>query len=120
MTYLNDFLEVKDHQKDEMRLLRQFIKGSFEELTCFLLPHPGNFIFLSINNSEIRYAFSFSIQNLFKNSPHKKTFDFLKKNPSNMKYFFFKKEEGRGGLVSKTSLFQHHWFCQSLVLSNSH
>ena len=40
-SYLNNFLEVKSHQKDELKSVRQFIKESFEKLTCSLLPHPG-------------------------------------------------------------------------------
>jgi len=41
MSYLDAFLEIKPHQKEELKSVRQFIKTSFEELKCSLLPHPG-------------------------------------------------------------------------------
>lgn len=56
MTYLDAFLEIKPHQREELKSVRQFIKASFEELTCFLLPHPGNFlkiIFILISKNVI-------------------------------------------------------------------
>ncbi|KAG5668478.1 hypothetical protein PVAND_016417 [Polypedilum vanderplanki] len=39
--YMNVFLKIKSDQKEELRSVRQFIKSSFEDLSCFLLPHPG-------------------------------------------------------------------------------
>ena len=40
-SYLDDFLKVKNGQKEELKSVRQFIHNSFEELCCALFPHPG-------------------------------------------------------------------------------
>ncbi|KAL7014862.1 hypothetical protein ACKWTF_016156 [Chironomus riparius] len=52
-TYLNTFLEIKPHQKDELKSVRQFIKESFEELTCSLLPHPGDRVIGNKKNQQM-------------------------------------------------------------------
>ena len=41
MHYLNSILETKPNQNDELKSIRQFIKESFNDLCCFLLPDPG-------------------------------------------------------------------------------
>lgn len=40
--YLKEVLTIKNARKDELKTVRQFINSSFEELDCYLLPHPGN------------------------------------------------------------------------------
>ncbi|KAL7015611.1 hypothetical protein ACKWTF_016546 [Chironomus riparius] len=40
-SYLEDFLKLKNGQKEELKSVRQFIHNSFEELCCALFPHPG-------------------------------------------------------------------------------
>ncbi|XP_070508817.1 atlastin-2-like isoform X2 [Chironomus tepperi] len=40
-SYLEDFLKIKDGQKEELKSVRQFIHNSFDKLSCALFPHPG-------------------------------------------------------------------------------
>ncbi|KAL7014868.1 hypothetical protein ACKWTF_016157 [Chironomus riparius] len=42
MQYLNSILETKQNQNDELKSIRQFIKESFSDLSCFLHPDPGD------------------------------------------------------------------------------
>lgn len=39
--YLNRYLSVKDGQDPDLRSVREFIRSSFENLDCFLMPSPG-------------------------------------------------------------------------------
>ncbi|KAK8782690.1 hypothetical protein V5799_015968 [Amblyomma americanum] len=39
--YMEKRLEVCDEQPEELRNLRRDIRSSFEEIACFLMPHPG-------------------------------------------------------------------------------
>ena len=34
-------LQVKDEQHEELKQVRVYIHSSFEEVKCFLMPHPG-------------------------------------------------------------------------------
>ena len=38
---LNTVMKVEDDQRPELKSLRQYIFGSFEKISCFLMPHPG-------------------------------------------------------------------------------
>lgn len=40
-TYLNECLEANQNQSSELRRVRNHINNSFEEINCFLMPHPG-------------------------------------------------------------------------------
>lgn len=40
-TFLNECLEVNPVQSPELRSVRNHINNSFEEINCFLMPHPG-------------------------------------------------------------------------------
>ncbi|XP_070497483.1 atlastin-like isoform X1 [Chironomus tepperi] len=42
--YLRSFLEIHEDQKEALKSVREFIHTSFEELNCFLLPHPGKIV----------------------------------------------------------------------------
>lgn len=42
-TYLDEILEVKEDQHADLSVVREYIKSSFETLTCFLMPPPGNY-----------------------------------------------------------------------------
>lgn len=39
--FIQEQLQASDEQPTELRNLRQRIKSCFEEITCFLMPHPG-------------------------------------------------------------------------------
>ncbi|KAL7017428.1 hypothetical protein ACKWTF_010373 [Chironomus riparius] len=39
--YLNRFLEIKDHQSKELQSVRRYIKSSFKNINCVLMPYPG-------------------------------------------------------------------------------
>ncbi|CAO1390923.1 unnamed protein product [Diamesa tonsa] len=39
--YLNKLLEVNDHQKPELKFVRNYLRSAFESINCFLMPHPG-------------------------------------------------------------------------------
>ncbi|XP_065889573.1 atlastin-3-like isoform X2 [Dysidea avara] len=39
--YLNYVLQVSESQHQELRTVRTYIRRCFEEVKCFLLPHPG-------------------------------------------------------------------------------
>jgi hypothetical protein len=39
---METFLKIEQTQKEELKSVRRFIKDSFEELSCSLLPHPGS------------------------------------------------------------------------------
>lgn len=40
-TYLSSFLEIHDHQTRELQSVRRYIRSSFDEIGCFLMPYPG-------------------------------------------------------------------------------
>lgn len=40
--YLAEVLKIAPNQKEELRTVRKFINSSFEEISCALLPYPGN------------------------------------------------------------------------------
>jgi hypothetical protein len=46
MDYLDSILETEPIQNEELKSVRKFIRGSFDELGCCLLPHPGKLIIL--------------------------------------------------------------------------
>ncbi|XP_070497858.1 atlastin-like [Chironomus tepperi] len=39
--YLNRFLEIQDYQSKELQSVRRYIKSSFKNINCFLMPYPG-------------------------------------------------------------------------------
>ncbi|XP_070508821.1 atlastin-like [Chironomus tepperi] len=43
--YLKQFLDTRSDQNEELKSVRQFIHSSFEELSCALLPYPGDAVF---------------------------------------------------------------------------
>lgn len=43
--YLKEFLEVKQSHKEELKSVRDFIRSSYDELSCSLLPDPGKRLF---------------------------------------------------------------------------
>lgn len=42
--YLQNYLQITEDQQKELQSVRKFINFSFEELSCFLLPHPGMYV----------------------------------------------------------------------------
>ena len=40
-TYLKETLEINDEQTPKLRSLRQYLRRSFNDISCFLMPHPG-------------------------------------------------------------------------------
>lgn len=40
-SYLDEFLEINDHQSSDLKSVRKYLRSSFEKLECFLMPHPG-------------------------------------------------------------------------------
>ncbi|KAL7018733.1 hypothetical protein ACKWTF_010886 [Chironomus riparius] len=47
--YLNEVLKIQDDHEADARNVRKFIRSSYEEIKCFLMPHPGNKIFETNN-----------------------------------------------------------------------
>ncbi|KAG6442014.1 hypothetical protein O3G_MSEX002086 [Manduca sexta] len=39
--YLSKILQVEERQHEELRNLRMYITSTFDEIACFLMPHPG-------------------------------------------------------------------------------
>jgi len=42
--YLTRFLEIRDHQTKELQSVRRYIKSSFKNINCFLMPYPGKIV----------------------------------------------------------------------------
>ena len=40
--YIKELLEVKQNQNPALRMMRENIKSSFDNINCFLMPHPGS------------------------------------------------------------------------------
>jgi Guanylate-binding protein, N-terminal domain len=39
--YINGVLKVADDQSPQLKVVREYIKSSFDKVNCFLMPHPG-------------------------------------------------------------------------------
>ena len=39
---LNKVMKVEEHQQPVLKSLREYIFGSFDNISCFLMPHPGS------------------------------------------------------------------------------
>lgn len=74
--YLKEVMTVRKGQNSEMRMVRENIHSSFEEISCYLMPHPGSEMIRSVNydgswskmDSEFRHALSDVIAWLLKPS----------------------------------------------------
>ncbi|XP_070497491.1 atlastin-like isoform X2 [Chironomus tepperi] len=42
--YLQNYLKINENQKEALKSVRKYIKESFDDLSCFLLPHPGTIV----------------------------------------------------------------------------
>lgn len=42
--YINDELMISDGQSNDLKSVREFVHSSFQEISCFLMPYPGEFI----------------------------------------------------------------------------
>lgn len=67
--YLNSFLEIHDHQTQELQSVRRYLRSSFEKIDCFLMPHPGRSVARDSTYdgrwSEIDEEFVHGMQDLF-------------------------------------------------------
>lgn len=67
--YLNNFLEIHDHQTRELQSVRRYLRSSFEKIECFLMPHPGRSVARDSTYdgrwSEIDEDFVHGMQDLF-------------------------------------------------------
>ncbi|KAL7018729.1 hypothetical protein ACKWTF_010884 [Chironomus riparius] len=43
--YLNEVLEITNEHQNDAKEVRKFIRSSFDDINCFLMPHPGDQIF---------------------------------------------------------------------------
>jgi len=94
--YLNDFLEVRENQHEDLKQVRRYVRSSFERINCFLMPHPGRSVARNSSYdgrfSEIDVDFVKGLSELFEHllSPKKlvaKTINGVEVNPAELLLF---------------------------------
>ena len=67
---LDEVLKIEEDQQEELKSLRQYIYKSFEKISCFLMPHPGDIVTSKKNYdgrwSQIKPKFVEQLKNLVK------------------------------------------------------